>query len=149
MNLFLIRNAFLESGIFGEIKNDKQEHLFFTLEHAFLQKDGSYSPKTAPGNYNCRNDTGPLHGLHSLKNGVPFKAFEIENVPPFEGIPVSGILFHIGNWNQDSEGCVLLGKAIGNMNNGGLMLTNSGIAFGEFMDILNQVDEFNLTVENI
>src|SRR5271168_2377957 len=102
MNLILTRLDHSENGIFGQLLDSKTNHLFFTLEHAFEQTDGTYGPKLPNGNYLC------VKGLHSLDHTpTPFEAFEVTNVPGH-----SGILFHIGNYNRDSDGCILLGTSL-------------------------------------
>jgi hypothetical protein len=68
--------------------------------------------------------------------------FEVEDVPDFMGQPVDGILIHIGNYNQDSIGCILLGEA--QTDN---MITNSKEAFTQFMSTLEGIDSFQLIVK--
>lgn len=137
MNLRLVRNQFRPDGIFGEIIGNAGKILYFTLEHSYLQDDKStYKPKLPNGVYTCKKGQ---HQLHSMNH--PFTAFEIMNVPGH-----TNILIHVGNFNRDSEGCVLLGAAIAHSSYG-QMITNSKVMFAEFMDMQNQVDSFQLTVE--
>lgn len=128
----LSRNAFIEAGIFG-ILTDDQGNTYATLEHAYLQPDGSYAPKTPANSYICQK------GMHTLEHHpVPFEAFEITNVPGH-----TDILIHIGNYNADSEGCVLIGeKRIDDM------IVNSKIAFNDFMESNKNVNSFQLTISN-
>jgi hypothetical protein len=72
----------------------------------------------------------------------PFDTFEITDVPLH-----NNILFHPGNYNDDSEGCVLLGKAYGMKLNGGKMIVNSRNAFDHFMYLQEGVDSFVLIVD--
>lgn len=130
MNLNLLRNKFREDGIFGELTAPNFH--CFTLEHSYDCK-----PKLSDGTYTCKR------GEHKLKDGVPFITFEIMDVPGHWGI-----LFHVGNYNKDSEGCVLVGTGIGNTSKKGLMLTASKQAFAKFLDLLKDCDEFTLTVES-
>lgn len=128
----LIRNSFEESGIFGTLTDD-QGNSYATLEHAYLQPDGSYAPKTPPGTYTCQK------GMHTLEHHpIPFEAFEITNVPEH-----SNILIHIGNYNKDSEGCVLIGSE-----KSGDMIINSKISFQQFMNLLKNSDSFTLTISD-
>ena len=130
MDLTLLRRDFREDGIFGEI--DIGNDYFFTLEHSYDLK-----PKLPDGKYTCKR------GEHKLHDGIPFEAFEVMDVPGH-----TGILFHIGNYNRDSEGCILLGLALGAMINYGVMLVSSKQAFKKFMDIQKECDEFNLIVRS-
>lgn len=70
-----------------------------------------------------------------------FQTFEIMDVPGHDNI-----LFHWGNYNKDSEGCVLLGKAEVSQANGQHMITSSKETFDIFMKYLAGVNEFTLTV---
>jgi hypothetical protein len=73
----------------------------------------------------------------------PFTTFEITGVPGH-----SNILFHIGNYNKDSEGCVLLGRGITEAQSGDQMITMSNTTFKYFMDNQAGVDTFILTVKD-
>lgn len=106
-----------------------------TLEHAYAQPDGSYAPKVAAGTYTC------VRGMHVLHNGVPFETFEITGVTGHKGI-----LFHPGNFNRDSEGCVLCGQGKVTQANGEEMLTGSKVEFAAFMKRLLGADSFTLEV---
>lgn len=136
MDIRLTRKSAHLYGVIGEITPlNGGDVICVTLEHAYKDRD-SFSPKLAPGTYACKK------GTHKLSNLNPFEAFEIQNVPRFQGAPVSGILFHKGNYNNDSEGCVLLGSKIGT----GCILDSSA-AFEKFMSLQNQCDEFTVVVE--
>jgi Family of unknown function (DUF5675) len=105
-----------------------------TLEHAYEQDDGSYAPKIPPGVYTC------VLGTHSLSNGVPFQTYEITGVAGH-----SGLLFHTGNWDSDSSGCVLCGQTQ-IVEDGSDMITNSRITFNNFMARLGGVQTWQLKV---
>lgn len=136
-DLILQRNYFLQSGIFGQCSN------FFTLEHAYATDGGGFEPKVAAGRYRC------ARGMHRLHPDSPeFETFEVQGVPNFRGAPVTGILFHPGNWNADSKGCICVGSRIGPMSNGGKMLCSSDAAFLAFMEERKGIDSFYLTIEN-
>jgi hypothetical protein len=66
----------------------------------------------------------------------PFETFEVTGVTWH-----TGILFHPGNTEKDSSGCILLGTGIN-----GFTLSNSREAFAFFMSGLEGLDTFNLTV---
>ena len=107
-----------------------------TLEHAYAAPDGAWRPKIPPGVYRC------VRGSHRLHSGPAFDTFEVTGVAGHRGI-----LFHVGNFNSDSEGCVLCGqKEAVDPNTGQTMITGSRVAFAAFMQRLEGEDEFTLTV---
>lgn len=126
-------SAFLEAGIFGEIIDEQGEVICQTLEHAYPDGNGGWVPKVAPGVYTC---------VRHLPNRLPYETFMILAVPPFQNSPVSGILFHCGNFDADSEGCILLGL----MNDGDKEILQSKIAFEAFMTTLEGVQSFEITI---
>lgn len=133
----LTRTAFRKDGIFGRVYNANGVPLAYTLEHAYEQPGGLWLPKLYEGKFVC------VRGTHKLHNGIPFETFEITGVKGHDNI-----LFHAGNFDKDSEGCVLLGQAIVTQADGTQMVTNSKHTFGDFMNSLNGVKEFMLTVQN-
>lgn len=123
-------------GIFGSFSFDGEGRFCSTLEHAYPNIDGTYAPKVPPGIYTC------VRGTHALHNGIPFETFEITGVEGHKGI-----LFHVGNMNKDSEGCVLLGHTIAiNPANGEEMVTGSKGEFAAFMERFEGVDQWQLEV---
>ena len=119
-------------GIFGDLTFEDEPIPFCViLTHAFPKEDGTYAPATPPGTYTC------VRGTHRLEHGDPFVTFEITRV---EGH--TGILFHVGNYNKDSEGCILVGKERW-VN----MITNSAATFAGFMGELKDVNEFTLEIK--
>jgi hypothetical protein len=120
-------------GVFGSLLSDDGAEICKTLEHAYPKIDSrgvSYFAKLPTGNFRCSR------GLHRLRQGDPFDTFEVLDVPGH-----TGILFHPGNYNRDSDGCVLLGEAISDN-----ALVRSAKAFSYFMRRLQYVDCFTLTV---
>lgn len=81
-----------------------------------------------PGTYTCSKVLSKRHGT----------TFQIDDVPGRDGI-----LFHVGNFPKDTEGCILLGRHIGNDRD---MIYNSGTAFNEFTATLWKVDKFTLEI---
>ena len=133
MDLILTRREYRADGIFGEIEDaDGGDFLFLTLEHSY-----DLMPKLPAGTYICER------GIHRLSDLKPFETFEVMNV---EGH--SGILFHVGNYNDDSSGCILLGLGRGFTLKNGKMLTNSRVAFDKFMRLQGDVDSFKLIVKD-
>jgi Family of unknown function (DUF5675) len=126
----LIHKRFCADGIFGELQKDGQ-FFCYTLEHSYDNK-----PKLADGNYTCKRGPHRLHGMTA-----DFETFEIMGIPHFNGVAVTGVLFHWGNYNKDSEGCVLLGSS-----ETPTMVGNSRNEWAAFMHELIGFDSFELEV---
>lgn len=130
MDLKLITTLHTVKGIFGFITDMNDSELAVTLQHAYQLVTGDYEPKLQPGTYTCNRSQ---HELHS----GPIETFEVMHVPGH-----TGILFHYGNYNADSDGCILLGTyADANQ------IYNSRVAFDKFMKLQTGVDSFTLIVE--
>ena len=132
--LRLTRSDKLITGVFGVLTTDDLTVICQTLEHAYPSNTSpiTYSPKIPPGIYTC------VRGMHQLEGMTqPFETFEITNVPGH-----TNILFHSGNTNNDSAGCVLLGQQ--RLANSEIL--GSRLAFAAFMDKLKYIDSFQLTV---
>ncbi len=140
MDLTLIRTDKREDGVFG-ILATSLDTVALTLEHSYDAQlgDGSYTAKLQPGTYRC------VRGMHRLHNMTEdFETFEITGVTGH-----TNILFHWGNFNDDSEGCVLLGRnRIPSTKGDGDMITSSRNTFNKFMDLQKNVSEFTLTVKD-
>jgi hypothetical protein len=142
--LKLIRHDHQVDGIFGKLFTEEGEKIAVTLEHAYDSGlgDGSYTPKVPPGEYLCVKSQ---HQLHSMAH--PFTTFELKKVPGH-----TNILLHSGNFNEDSDGCILLGQEIThtthapNHPGGTTMITASRVTFKKFMERMNLIDTFYLTV---
>lgn len=130
--LTLNRTSKSPDGVFG-LMISEEGRAYFTLEHAYVQSDGSIEPKVALGTYICSRHA---------PNRLPYDTFELNGVPDFMGSPVSGILIHIGNYNQNSDGCIMLGTGQTDA-----MITNSKEAFDDFMSSLEGIDSFELTIK--
>lgn len=134
MNLNLRRKLNSEVGIFGQLANDAGDLVAYTLEHAYSDK-GFWAPKIPIGVYICKRE------IHKIEDGKgPFETFRITGIPGYDG-PPNSLLFHKGNYNRDSKGCVLLGSYIY-----GNALVQSTQAFEKFMALMDGVDAFRLTV---
>lgn len=124
--LKLIRNRFVPEGIFGELLDAAGEHFCYTLEHSYDNR-----PKLPDGTYTC------VKGQHRLSHMTKdFTTFEITGVKGH-----SGILFHGGNTNKDSDGCVLVGMV--EMDDS---IRQSRTAFAKLMQSLGLTDSFELVV---
>lgn len=132
MDLHLARVSFTATGIFGWLSQaDTRAKVAVTLEHAYLDESGAFKPKLPVGKYTCKRGMHQLEGMQK-----PFEAFEILDVPGH-----TNILFHVGNTNQDSSGCVLLGESYGKN-----VILSSLSAFTAFMSMQAGVDTFELEV---
>lgn len=134
MRLKLERTKYTEAGAFGVLVDDQRDPIAYTLEHTFpedpSENTGYYDVKLPYGVYKC------VRGIHQLAHGKPFETFEVTGVPGH-----TGILFHIGNTNQDSDGCILLGTLCYQER-----LYNSRDAFYNFMRFLHDQTEFVLEI---
>ena len=127
--LELIRLEEAESGTLGILKIQKQIAMF-TLEPQDLLNKTSVSSIPAQ-QYICKRYLSPTYG----------ETFKVTNVPDR-----SDILFHWGNWANDTEGCILVGTSIMTENRG---VSNSKKAFQRFMEILKDYDEAHLTIKEV
>lgn len=131
MEIILTRKLKARWGILSELEDKDSSLSLVTLEHAYLDPTGLYYTSKLPnGVYEC------VLGEHTLRGHSPQQLYEVTNVPGH-----TGILFHIGNYNRDSEGCILLGT-----NKGNECITGSATAFKKFMDFQNGLKSFTLTV---
>ena len=135
MNLKLRRTNYTSRGIFGVLEQYDGTQLAVTLEHSYESTVDShcatFDAKLPRGLYTC------VRGVHQLV-GHPdsFETFEVKGVAGHYGI-----LFHVGNTNANSDGCILLGTT--RVHN---MVVNSQIAFDQFMEAQAGVVSFQLEV---
>jgi len=102
----------------------------FTLEPPWRgNKEDSCIP---PGVYNCRRYSSPKYP----------NTFEVLNVPNR-----TRILFHSGNLDKDTLGCILLGDGVDITNK--KMILNSRLAFNRFLKRMEGINSFVLKVENL
>ena len=129
MQVFLIRRvAITEYGTFGVIITGGVPFAL-TLEREWLNnmRNVSCIPK---GTYYCKR-------VDSAKFG---DTFEIQDVPNR-----SHILFHKGNLEDDSHGCVLIGEQFENLEGvPGILASRKG--FDEFMEKLEGETAFELHI---
>ncbi len=129
--MILQRHDFLPEGIFGTLRSEDNEEICKTLEHAYGALNGLYLPKIPSGNYIC------VRGMHRLASmNHDFETFEVIGV-----FGHTGLLFHAGNTNDDSHGCILVGEVVQNK-----MILRSLKAFATFMESVKGVNAFNLVV---
>ncbi len=124
----LLRIAEKLHATYGVLMEDYQPWLL-TLEDAWMgnQRNISCIPE---GPYKCRRVQSPKFG----------DTFEVTNVPGR-----SHILFHSGNDQDDTSGCILLGSEWGK-NRDEVIVAESRKAVDKFMHRLTHTDEFNLYI---
>lgn len=135
MDLILNRKEYRPDGIFGYLRDQVGKFSCFTLEHAYGGISG-YSAKIPPGTYDCERG---LHHLFKVPN--QFETFEVMNVPGH-----TALLFHPGNYDNDSEGCILVGNKITQLGYGAQMLANSKITFAKFMEAQEGLNSFKIAI---
>lgn len=136
MDLILTRKQYRSDGIFSELKDENNQLVAVTLEHAFRSSTGGWIAKIPEGVFTCVRGEHYLHGMTE-----PFTTFEVTGVDGHVGL-----LFHWGNFNKDSEGCILVGDQIGGSVSGPWMIANSKTTFHKFMDHQSALSEFQLLV---
>lgn len=124
----ILRFPCTEFGTFG-VFLDGDLPFCLTLERLWLgnQKNISCFPG---GDYVCKRIDSPKFG----------NTFEVTNIPDR-----TACLFHKGNLDDDSHGCVILGEQYETVL-GSYGVVSSGKAFEEFLDRTKDVDEFLLHV---
>ncbi|MEO0215637.1 MAG: DUF5675 family protein [candidate division WOR-3 bacterium] len=122
MKFILRRLNLLNDVCFGFLLTDKG--VFTTLE--------PNPPITPPGIYTCKR---------RWSNKFKSVVFEITNVPGH-----TDVLFHVGNFRSDTQGCVLLGLGLDLETKS---IQKSKIAFKQFMDSLKDVNEFVLEIPEV
>lgn len=133
MDLNLTRKHSSADGIFSELRDLDENLIAITLEHAYPAK-GVWFPKIPKGEFTC------VRGIHRLKHMVhDFTTFEVLGVPGH-----TNLLFHVGNYNFDSDGCILVGEDTG-WKHSHYWIKNSLAAFTRFMSLQTE-DQFNLKV---
>ena len=136
MNFTLTRTEHRSDGVFSDLVGDDGTK-FRTLEHAYQSTAGNWWPKIPDGTYTC------VRGQHRLSGMTEdFTTFEVTEVAGH-----SNLLFHWGNFDRDSEGCVLVGRTECSSDSGE-MVTSSKDAFAAFMALQDGCQTFQLTVVN-
>lgn len=129
MKLFTLKRiADTENGTFG-VLFDESEPFAVTVERRWLnnKKGESCIPN---GEYVCKRIQSPKFG----------DTFEVTNVNGRDAI-----LFHKGNLQDDSHGCILVGENFARLN-GKTSIAASGEGFAEFKDRLKDQNDFKLII---
>jgi len=111
-----------------------------TLERQWLNNQRGISCIPA-GKYIClRCNTSPEYGFNdSPKFGDTFVVTDVEGR--------QYILFHKGNLDEDTHGCILIAEQFGSLHEDTAILS-SRQGFGEFMSLLKDKNEFELVILN-
>lgn len=120
--LTLKRTHNIESGIFG-VLDFNGSPFAVVCENLKL-----HIPK---GEYTCQR---------TLYHAGNYETFEVINVPNR-----TRILFHKGNTQEDSAGCLLIAESFGILKNQ-VAVISSKEGFGEFMDLLKNSQIFKLVI---
>ncbi len=138
MDLVLVRAEFRPDGIFSELCDPAGNMIAVTLERAYYDPlSKGPVPKVPDGEYLCKR------GVHKLAHMIHgFETFEVTGVPGH-----TNILFHVGNFSHDSEGCILLGANIAQIS-GQQAITQSAKTFMRFLDLQEGTNEFKLFVKS-
>jgi Family of unknown function (DUF5675) len=132
--LTLTRMVVGDDGAFGHLKRDDSDaQVAVTCERTFGEL-GAPEVVIPLGVYRC------VRGQHTLDGSHFFSTYEVTGVQGH-----TGLLFHPGNVETDSKGCILLGHFFGSLGDVGAVL-ESRAAFVEFMDLMGGANEFSLTV---
>lgn len=129
--LEIIRLEEWDQGTIGVLKIDKSVFCY-TLEPNDLLNIENKSSIPA------QQYTIKIH--ESPKYGVTYK---VENVPDRDNI-----LFHPGNTNADTAGCIILGQVVGSLKSQRALL-NSGYTFKEFIKTMDYVKKAHLTIREV
>lgn len=134
LNYQLVRVSKEESCIRGVLMLN-WEPICVTLEPPWKNNKPTESC-IPPGAYECfRRVT-----QSNLTAGHP-DTFEVENVPDR-----SAILFHVGNFPVQTEGCIILGLAFSTSTPAIPMVTDSRLAFGKFWKSTNREKRIGLLI---
>ena len=134
-HFILHRTAFMVTGVFGTLMDSNNKQLAVTLEHSYAGEHGLFTAKIPNGVYTCKRSSHRLEGMDH-----DFVTFQVMDVPGY-----TNILFHWGNFNKDSEGCILMGQEVLQDYS---MITNSKATWQAFMDRLADEDQFELIVSS-
>ena len=129
--MYLKRVSYSNTETFGVLMEWRHAVPFaVTLEDPWLDNKKEVSCIPA-GEYVCARVTSPRFG----------NTFEVTNVPGR-----THILFHAGNTNKDTRGCILLGTSYGYIGETPAIL-NSTAAMNRFMDSVTDLQVFDLEID--
>ena len=131
MRFKIVRNTSTPNGTFGVMLDGAELPVCVTLENPWI--DNLPRVSCIPlGLWLCERTDSP-------KFGNTFRVVE----------PIPGgrthILFHKGNTEFDTSGCILLGSSFGHLS-GIPAILQSNPAFNHFMGLVKDVDKFELAI---
>jgi len=126
--MVLKRVASNSDGVYG-VLIDGLVPFALTLERPWVDNEPDVSC-IPDGRYWCHRLISPHFG----------ETFEVMDVPGR-----SHILFHKGNTEKDSRGCILIGEQFGFLN-GKISILSSKAGFNEFLARTREHDNFNLNI---
>ena len=133
--LELVRVGIYPVGAFGVLVWQRKPTGLLTLEPTYpldqLHPDGPQFVKIPAGRYRCERTV-------YFRGG--YDTYEVTGV-----LGHSRLLFHAGNVERDTEGCILVGQRIG-LVDGVLGLLNSRLGFAELIQLLDGREAFDLLV---
>lgn len=123
-------NGIQTTGVFDAYNNGKNM-ICYSLELPW--KDNKRNISCIPkGTYTCKL-------TNSIKYGKVYKVLDVPGR--------TGILIHAGNYNKDTQGCILLGNDLKDINNDGQKdVTNSKLTLSKFMLFMGGKD-FTLIIK--
>lgn len=131
MKVTIQRTHMRKDGTFGVLSIDGLP-ICLTLERQWLNNEKGKSCIPA-GCYVAARVQSPKFG----------NTFEVMNVASRDKI-----LFHGGNIDDDSHGCILLGEQFNIWNDGTCCIASSKVAVAEFLQRTASVNEFDLEIFN-
>jgi hypothetical protein len=130
VELIRLEEDFLH-GTFGVLKIDK-EVFCVTLEPP--DKENVQNVSSIPAQqYECHRYDSPKYG----------ETFKVMHVPGRDHV-----LFHGGNIVSHTKGCILLAQYFGKLK-GNRAVLNSGATFKNFMRVMENQNQFHLTVKEV
>ena len=137
-DLELLRISVTADGAFGVLMIDGVPCGPVTLERTYAVAEtvpnGPQYVKVPPGDYDCK--------MTRFYKGGGIETYEITGV-----VGHDRLLFHSGNMETDSDGCVLLGQRFGLLK-GRPAVLESRLAFGQFMAFFGGKRTWKLRVRN-
>ena len=120
-----------EHGTFGVVKINKE---VFCVDLEPRDEENATNISSIPAQqYVCKRVMSPRFG----------ETFEIMDVPDR-----FNVLFHSGNTDDNTLGCILLAQYFGKLK-GNRAVLNSGNTFKAFMKVMQKQDVFHLTIREV
>lgn len=133
------RFCYAPDGTFGKLTY--KDFSCFTVERAW--KDNTpYMSCIPDGNYTCEWYSSPRFGSTLAVVGGTVSLF------PSPNHARSAILFHLGNWPRNFNGCIGLGRNFTCIN-GEMGVSESGNTVNRFLELCRDTDNIPLTIRNV